>query len=42
MRIITIECNDEKKEKWLVDTIEKHIAKVDKYGMVDVNYLVDE
>ena len=42
MRIITLECKDEKREKWLVDSIEEHIAKVDKCATVDVNYLVDE
>ena len=42
MRLISFECKDEKREKWLVDAIEKYIAQIDKCATVDVNYFTTE
>ena len=42
MRLISFECEDEEREKWLVDAVEEYIAKADKCATVDVNYFVTE
>lgn len=43
MKIMTFECvTNEKKEKWLVDMIEKYIAKIDPKGKVHTNYFITE
>ena len=42
MRLISFEHKDEKKEKALVDAIEEYIAKIDKHGIVEVNYFTTE
>lgn len=43
MRLISFNCpDDDEREKWLVDTIEEYIARVDKCATVEVNYFVTE